>query len=104
MPRFFSATLLFCIGCYSGGTIDGLALVNSTDTGPRIVWDIRAEPLPEIPFPNDVGTRPNLSSPTGKRINVSQQASTQHERSLRGLINELDGFGTFAALSVCFEH
>lgn len=92
----FGATLVVCLGgCLAGGDpLVGLAPSNPSDLGPRIVWDLFAEPFPEIPFPNDVGTRPDLTSGSGRRINVSLQAATAHERKLRRLINELEGFGT----------
>ena len=72
-------------------------------TGPAIVWDLDAKPLPEIPFPNDVATRMDTSSPTGRRVNVSEEAPTENERQLRRSANLLDGFGTYAPISVRFD-
>lgn len=90
--------------CYSGGDLlDGLGARNLDDAGPQITWDINAEPLPEIPFPNDVGTRTDRTSPTGRRVNVSREAPTAHERRLRELITGLDGFGTYSPIYVQFE-
>jgi hypothetical protein len=92
------------IGCHEGGrALSALALTPADDQGPQIVWDLDAKPLPDIPFPNNVGTRPDPNSPTGRRVNVSQEAPTQHEEQLRGLVNELDGFGTYAPLWVKFD-
>ena len=54
-------------------------------------------------FPNDVGTRPDPKSPTGRRVNVSLEAPTAHERHLRRLVNNLDGFGTYAPIWLRFD-
>ena len=71
--------------------------------GPVVTFDLFARPLPEIPLPNDIATRPDPSSPTGRRINSSQVASTQWEREVRREIDRLDGWGTSAPISVSFE-
>ncbi|MBM4398576.1 MAG: hypothetical protein FJ087_23185, partial [Deltaproteobacteria bacterium] len=71
--------------------------------GPRIVYDVTAKPLPEIPMPNDVATRPDPSSATGKRLNVSLQATTRAETKLRNKVDQLDGFGVFSPISVRFD-
>ena len=89
------------LGC-SPASVDGLA--PSVDHGgPKIVFDLLRTPLPEIPFPNDLATRPDSSSPTGLRINASLVAPSQLERNVRGLLDTLDGFGTFAPMSVAFD-
>ena len=94
MKQHLLLTVLAGTACYSGGApLSGLADSNPADRGPRIVWDAFATPFPEIPFPNDVGTRPDLTSATGRRINVSLEAPTRHERKLRRLVNTLEGFG-----------
>ena len=71
--------------------------------GPLIRFDLDHKPLPELPFPNDVATRLDPSSPTGRRINVSLDAPTEAERELRTKINQMDGFGLFAPIWVGFE-
>ncbi len=96
--------LLFLLlaGCYSGGELlEGLADTHDTG-GPRIAWDLEATPLPHIPFPNDVATRPDPSAATGRKVNASLQAPTRFERRLRQRLSELDGFGTFAPIWVQF--
>src|SRR5690349_16731607 len=105
MRRFRLVFLAACApACYPGGSLlEGLAATPADDHGPRVMWDLDATPLPEIPFPNDVGTRADPGSPTGRRVNVSERAVTAHERKLRRLINGLDGFGTMAPLTVRFE-
>ena len=89
--------------CYSGGDpLLGLA-GHPPGEGPRVVWDVFDEPLPDIPFPNDIATRPDLESPTGRRVNASLLADTSRERELRERIAGLDGFGTFQPFWVRFE-
>lgn len=102
--NLFSLLGLLLCGCYSGGLpYEGLTPRHEEDVGPKIVWDINATPLPEIPFPNDIATREDRDSPTGVRVNVSTRATTQHESRLRRIINQLDGFGTFSPLWVQFS-
>ncbi|MCO4771776.1 MAG: hypothetical protein KDA24_17225 [Deltaproteobacteria bacterium] len=64
--------------------------------------DFDAEPLPEIPFPNDLAARLDVTSPTGLRLNFSEVAPTEHERLLRQKANRLTGFGIFAPIMVEF--
>lgn len=66
-------------------------------------WDLEAEPLPEIPLPNDVATWPDPTSPTGLRVNASVIAPSGMERRLRQEFDRLDGWGTFAPLTVAFD-
>jgi len=72
-------------------------------SGPTITIDWDAEPLPEIPFPNDLATRPDPTSPTGLRLNFAAWAPTQRERDLRAKANQLTGFGVFAPILVAFD-
>ncbi|MEQ1571984.1 MAG: hypothetical protein ABMA64_40525, partial [Myxococcota bacterium] len=71
--------------------------------GPLVKIDWDALPLPEIPFPNDLATRPDPTSPTGLRLNISKEASTDKEVEARQKLDELIGFGIFASISVAFE-
>lgn len=71
--------------------------------GPTIVVDWDADPLPELPFPNDLALRVDTSSPTGVRFNLSMEAPTLLEREAREKANELTGFGTFTAITVAFD-
>jgi len=68
-----------------------------------VIFDLSAKPLPEIPLPNNVATRLDPDSPTGRRVNVSVDASTRAEQKLRRKINELDGFGVFQPITVSFD-
>ena len=103
--RSFAVCLcfFFLVGaCGKAASFDGLAPAQDTG-GPRVSFDLLHTPLPEIPFPNDIATRPDPTSPTGLRLNASLIAPTQLERSVRGLLDTLDGFGTFAPITVAFD-
>ena len=54
------------IACDAGVTPEVLADRPADGTGPTIIFDLDARPLPEIPFPNDLATRLDPSSPTGR--------------------------------------
>ena len=71
--------------------------------GPEIVWDLYAKPVAEVPFPNDIATVFDERSPTHLRVNLSQEAPTALERGIRRHIDELDGFGTFAPITLRFD-
>jgi len=71
--------------------------------GPLVVFDITRRPLPEIPQPNDIATFADPSSRTGRRINVSLVSPTRLESQARADFGTLEGWGTFAPISVAFE-
>lgn len=93
-------TAVMAAGCEE--PIDGL-IRTPAGNGPTVVWDLMAKPLPEIPFPNDVATRPDMDSPTGRRINVALVAPTRMERLVRNEFSRMDGWGTFAPITISFE-
>lgn len=71
--------------------------------GPRVVWDLGTKPLPTVPLPNDVATRLDDTSPTGRRVNVSLLAPTSLESDLRVKANHLDGFGVAMPIWLSFD-
>jgi hypothetical protein len=81
---------------------EGLAPARD-EGGPKVRFDLRGTPLPEIPFPNDLATRTDAASPTGLRLNASLFAPTGIERDQLARIDTLDGFGTFAPITVGFD-
>jgi hypothetical protein len=81
---------------------DGLARTEQGD-GPEVVFDFDRRPLPELPFPNDIATRPDPTSPTGLRVNASTVASTHFERVARERINTSTGWGIQAPIQVRFD-
>src|SRR5436190_11439157 len=94
--------IVFGAGCVVDTAPDGAKKTPPGD-GPRIVFDPSRRPLPEIPQPNDVATFPDPTSRTGRRINVSVEAPTRLEAAAREGFNSLEGWGTFAPISVAFE-
>ncbi|MBZ0121195.1 MAG: hypothetical protein K8H88_29640, partial [Sandaracinaceae bacterium] len=101
-PVLFFFLLLVLSACDAGG-LPAAWRQTPMGTGPRVRWDLEAEPLPEIPLPNDVATWPDPSSPTGRRINASLISPTGIETRLRARFDELDGWGTFAPITVSFD-
>ncbi|MEC7988182.1 MAG: hypothetical protein VX278_23650 [Myxococcota bacterium] len=81
----------------------GLRETPIASEGPMIVIDWEADPLPELPFPNNLATRPDSGSPTGRRLNISLVAVTEHESEIRGQLNQMTGFGIFSPISVSFS-
>ncbi|MDH5492057.1 MAG: hypothetical protein OEY14_08890, partial [Myxococcales bacterium] len=94
--------LIASIGCGGGDLPSGWAS-SPAGSGPRIVWDLAAEPLPEIPLPNDLATWPDPTSPTGLRINASMVAPTEMEETTRSYFDELDGWSVQAPITMAFE-
>ncbi len=71
--------------------------------GATIRFDLAHQPLPDIPLPNDAATWPDPTSRTGLRINASYLAPTAIERDARERFNQLEGWGTFAPITVSFD-
>ena len=107
MTKKFSLLFLLLSACNgsfdpSGERIEGLGETLDTQ-GPKVVFDVLARPLPEVPLPNDVAMRLDPSAPTGRRVNISLETATQYERRTRQEFNRFDGFGTYAPLTVSFD-
>jgi len=103
MKRSLALLLGLLFACEDGGGLAPGWRDTPAGTGPMVLWDLNADPLPEVPLPNDVATFPDPSSPTGLRINVSMLASTRMERHTREEFDRLDGWGTFGAISIPFD-
>jgi hypothetical protein len=88
--------------CANGPRGEGLAITENTG-GPLIRYDVDAVPLPEIPLPNNVATRLDPGSPTGRRLNISQASSTNIQREMRAKFDKMDGFGTYSPITVAFD-
>ena len=98
-------TLLLAVGAFAlscAGPPTGLAPTPDGD-GPAVSFDLLKRPLPEIPLPNDLATRPDRDAATGKRVNVSLIAPTTLETLVRQEMNSVDGWGTFAPITVAFD-
>jgi hypothetical protein len=90
-------------GCNVDTAPDGARATPAGD-GPVIVFDTTRRPLPEIPQPNDIATFADPSSRTGRRINVSLVSPTRLETAARAGFNALEGWGTFAPITVAFAN
>ena len=70
--RIWPLALLLSSCDPSGPRAEGWATTKQTG-GPTVLWDALALPLPEIPLPNDAATRRDATSPTGRRLNISEE-------------------------------
>lgn len=109
---FALISLVLAVGCsrgeFDGDEIDyqdGFDYLENDEEGdgPVVAFEPDAEPIPRIPFPNDISTSIDPATPTGLRINLPEDAPTELERSLRENLNQLDGFCTFCNLRVTFD-
>jgi len=111
LPALAAASALVTLGCggsssSAGGPGGGVGIgevIGSQDPGVEVEFDPDALPIPIVPLPNDVLTRPDPTSPTGRRVNVPLDSDTTFEFDIRTNINKLDGFGTFQNVSVAFD-
>src|SRR5919198_3404273 len=101
MSRSLVLLSLVAIGACSAPEPVGLRRSDAGE-GAQVRFDLFATPLPDIPLPNDIATRFDPSSPTRRRLNASLIAPTAWEHTMRGQLDELDGWGTFAPISVAF--
>ena len=98
----YLSVLLLALGC--GGELPAGLRATPAGSGPMVVWDLEATPLPELPFPNDLATRADPTSSTGRRLNIPLRgAATERERQTRALVNGLEGFSTYGAITVKFD-
>lgn len=97
------AFALASFGCLPDEAAVGLAPTPMGGTGPQVVFDLDRRPVPDVPFPSDLLTRPDANSPTGLRLNLSLQAPSRAEQALRAEAQTFDGFSTTAAISVRFD-
>ena len=94
---------LFLSACW-GDNEEPQGLRLSDDTGgPRVLFDLDERPFPRIPFPNDVATRSDPTSPTGLRLNISEIGASDAEEQVRGALNESSGFGVFSPITLSFD-
>jgi hypothetical protein len=102
-PVFTSATLaVVAASCVMDQATPGL---RRTPSGPgaTVRFDLSHKPLPDIPLPNDTATWPDPTSRTGLRINASLIAPTEIEQKARERFSRMEGWGTFAPISVSFD-
>lgn len=71
--------------------------------GATVRYDLSHRPLPAIPLPIDTATWPDPTSRTGLRINASLIAPTNIEQQARQRFSQMEGWGTFAPISISFD-
>ena len=80
---------LVMLGALTGCTntsLEGLLRTPPGD-GPRVRYEPEARPLPEIPLPNDIATRSDPTSVTGRRVNVSTLAPTSSAPAMERILD-----------------
>jgi hypothetical protein len=97
-----SSFVILCAAACAPPAASGLRLADP-GTGAQVQFDVTAKPFPNIPFPNDVATRYDPTSPTGLRVNASMIASTTWEEHTRQALDSLDGWGTYSPITVAFD-
>ncbi|MCA9773505.1 MAG: hypothetical protein KC466_13910, partial [Myxococcales bacterium] len=104
IPGACALAALSLSACLSGGSDAGFAGGRDAraGTGPQVVFDVFADSVPDIPFPNDIATRVDFSSPSKLRVNASLVAPTVLEEDVRANLDNLDGWGTFSPITVEF--
>ena len=104
-PTYFFAIPLaagVAVASCAGDTIPTGLRATPAGTGPVVVFDLTAQPLPNIPLPNDVATFPDPTSRTGLRLNASLVAPTHMEQVARQGFDDMEGWGTYQAITVAF--
>jgi hypothetical protein len=84
------------------GCAEPEGLLRAQPAKTTVKFDFDHLPLPDIPLPNDIATRPDPTALTGLRVNASMLASTQMERTVRTLIDTLDGWGVYQPITIPF--
>jgi hypothetical protein len=97
-------TLVGCvaIAACAVDTIPSSLAQTPPGSGPTVVFDLLNLPLPDIPQPNDIATFADPTSRTGRRIDASLVAPTSMEQVAREQIDEMEGWGTSAPITVRF--
>ncbi|MFP4598162.1 MAG: hypothetical protein ACLFVJ_07920 [Persicimonas sp.] len=98
-----AALITLAAGCFDDNQPPEGLRTSEQSGGPQVVFNLDDWPFPDIPFPNDVATRADPDSPTGRRINVSYFGATDAEAKVRKSINRMSGFGVYTPISVSFN-
>lgn len=103
MKYLHFSILSILIGIWAcGPAASGLAPTQE-GPGPKVLFDLAAKPLPEIPLPNDAATVVDPTTTTGLRVNISEIAPTLIESDTRARVDKIDGFGVFSPITVSFD-
>src|SRR3954465_1479946 len=74
----------------------------STPAATTVKMDFYHHPFPDLPLPNDLATRYDATSATGRRLNASMIAPTAFEENIRRHLDRLDGWGVFQTIAIPF--
>lgn len=96
------SVLLVSVGLGSCFAEEPEGLAPAQPANVTVEFDLFHRPLPDIPLPNDIATRYDPTSATGRRINASMLAPTQAEERTRRLLDQLDGFSLFGTITIPF--
>lgn len=96
---------LALIGCVDGGEDPGAMgmAVPPGPHGPAIMFNPLIQPIPDVPFPNDLSLRITDDTLAGVSWNVATDQPSDHRTRLRERVNRLDGFGPYAPITVSFD-
>ncbi len=100
MRRITLVLVALSLASCLGESPEGLAPAPEAKT--TVKMDFLHRPLPEIPLPNDIATRYDATSATGRRVNASLVAPTQFEARFRELLAQQDGWGRLQPISIPF--
>lgn len=81
---------------------DGLREARETG-GPTVRYRPETRPFPDVPWPSDLLTREDRTSPTGRRLNLSEVASSESNARLRRAMNERTGWGLYQPVTIGFD-
>ena len=100
MRKAILLVLAVTLASCTGESPAGLAPSKGAKT--TVKMDFLHRPLPEIPLPNDIATRYDKTSATGRRVNASMVAPTSFEARFRELLDQQDGWGRLQPISIPF--
>ena len=104
LQRMTTLALVAALASFLGACLspEPTGIARSQPAATTVKMDMLHRPLPEIPLPNDIATRADPTSPTGRRINASKIAPTVFESRTRELIDTLDGWGVLQPIAIPF--
>lgn len=105
MRRVILGAALLLTACVDGGEDPGAMgmAVEPGPHGPAIMFNPLIQPIPDVPFPNDLSLRITDETMSGVGWNVALDQPSDHRTRLRERVNRLDGFGPYAPITVSFE-
>ncbi|MBW2526781.1 MAG: hypothetical protein JRI23_21540 [Deltaproteobacteria bacterium] len=101
-------TLLLLVGLVStapslgGCSAEPTGLLLAPPARTTVKVDFFHKPLPDIPLPNDLATRYDASSATGRRINASMVAPSAFMSKTRMRLDRMDGWGVLQPIAIPF--